>query len=74
MCALAMHADPERRYASADLFATDIDRFLAGDPVTAYREPLWERAARFYRKYRTAILLIVTYLIMRALLLAFSGQ
>jgi serine/threonine-protein kinase len=74
MCALAMRVDPERRYASANLFATDIDRFLAGDPVTAYREPVWERAARFYRKYRTAILLIVTYLIMRALLLAFSGR
>jgi serine/threonine-protein kinase len=74
ICARAMATEPDFRYPDAQTLAADIDSFLAGDPVSAYREPVWERAARFYRKYRTAILLIVTYLIMRALLLAFSRQ
>jgi serine/threonine protein kinase len=70
----AMQHDPDERYPDADALAADIDRFLAGDPVSAYQERIWERAGRFCRKYRTAVLLIATYLLMRALLLAFSGQ
>jgi serine/threonine protein kinase len=69
VCERATASAAELRYASADEVAAEIDRFLAGEPVLAYREPLWVRAERLYRKHRTAILLVLSYLLMRVLLI-----
>jgi hypothetical protein len=65
-------AESAQRYRDAADFAADIDRYLAGDPVVAYREPLHDRIARFYRQHHIAILLVLTYLLMRVLLIAFG--
>ncbi|MCI0434834.1 MAG: serine/threonine protein kinase [Gemmatimonadetes bacterium] len=62
----------EERYDSAEALAADVDRFLAGLRVEAYEERLHERLARFTHKYRTPILLVLTYLVMRILLIAFG--
>lgn len=44
--------DPGERYASGDRFADDIDRYLAGEPVSA-RSPRWTyRAMCFVRRQR----------------------
>jgi serine/threonine protein kinase len=72
ICERALAPDPELRYASADELADEIDRFLAGEPVRAYHEPFWVRAERLYRKHRTAILLVLSYLVMRVLLIVFG--
>jgi serine/threonine protein kinase len=58
--------DPADRYADALALAADVDRFLAGDPITASRESPVERVVRFSRKHRVAIVLVVAYLVLRA--------
>ncbi len=70
--AKAMSADPAGRYASAEELAAEVGRFLAGEHVRAYRERPWERAARIFARYRTPILLVATYLLMRTLLLLYG--
>ena len=73
--AIADHAAaPEQsaRYVSVDELAADIRRFQDGLPVAAYHEPLHERIGRFITKYRTPILLVISYLIMRILIFAFT--
>jgi serine/threonine protein kinase len=62
-------AAPAERYASVEDLAADLSRFRAGLPVQAYRENLFERTARFVQRYRMPILLVLTYLLLRALLL-----
>jgi serine/threonine protein kinase len=62
----ARAANPADRYQDALSLAADVDRFLAGDPVTAKPETVLERAARFGRKHRVAIILVVVYLVLRA--------
>jgi aminoglycoside phosphotransferase (APT) family kinase protein len=66
ICARAMAVDPGDRYPSAEALAADVARFRAGHAVDAYRESWLERGGRFARAYRTAILLVVAYVIMRA--------
>ncbi len=69
----AMAAEPERRYESAAALAADVARYLDGEPVQAHRESPAERAGRFFRKYQTAIVLVLTYLLIRFLFLAARG-
>lgn len=54
------------RYATASALAADVARFRAGYAVDAHRESVIERGVRFARTYRTAILLVVAYVLMRA--------
>jgi serine/threonine protein kinase len=61
--------DPAARYQDVQELAADVSRFLAGRAVGAHRERLVDRLARFGRRYRLPILLVLTYLVMRALLL-----
>ena len=60
---------PERgsRYADARSLVDDLSRYRAGLAISAYRETPIERAGRFFATYRTFILLIAAYLVMRAL-------
>ncbi|HYB52444.1 MAG TPA: hypothetical protein VEG84_01130, partial [Thermoanaerobaculia bacterium] len=60
---------PEARYPSAGELSAEVGRFLDGDVPLAHREGLSERAARFLRRYRVPILLILAYLVMRSLLI-----
>jgi hypothetical protein len=63
--------DPAARYQDVQALAADISRFLAGLAVDAHRERLVDVLARFGRRYRLPILLVLTYLIVRVLLLWF---
>jgi serine/threonine-protein kinase len=49
----AMSLLPADRYPSALALAADIDRWLADEPVSAYREPWTVRAGRWLRRHRT---------------------
>jgi eukaryotic-like serine/threonine-protein kinase len=69
----AMAIDPAARYASADAFAADLAHYLDGQRVTAHRESPAERAVRFARRHRVAILLVLGYLLMRIALLLARG-
>jgi tRNA A-37 threonylcarbamoyl transferase component Bud32 len=53
VCAKAMAAKPEDRYGSAKALAQDVQRWLADEPVSAYREPWGVRAGRWLRRHKT---------------------
>ena len=73
ICGRAAAADPADRYPAAAELAADVTRFLDGEPVRAHRETPAERAGRLFRKYQTAIVLVLTYLVIRFLFLAARG-
>ncbi len=52
ICAKAMAHSAADRYASVRDLANDIERYLADQPVSAFREPLQTRLARVGRKHR----------------------
>ena len=54
VCAKAMATDPEARYPNADALADDIQAFLDGERVGAWREPASARARRVIRKHPTS--------------------
>jgi serine/threonine protein kinase/tetratricopeptide (TPR) repeat protein len=55
VCLKAMALRPEDRYASPRALADDVERFLADEPVSAYRDPLTVRLTRWGRRHRTAV-------------------
>ena len=72
--ARATAARPDERYADVPSLAADVTRLLDGEPVTAYRERAWERAARFAARHRVALLLVAAYLAARAAILLVYGR
>ena len=50
ICWTALHPEPERRYASAELLAQDLERFLAGQPVAARAPTLLYRLRKLVRR------------------------
>ena len=74
VCARALAADPADRYPGVTELAADIARYRAGEAVLAQHETLLDRAWRFGRTYRAAILLVLAYVIMRALVALFAGR
>ncbi|HKI42648.1 MAG TPA: serine/threonine-protein kinase, partial [Mycobacterium sp.] len=55
VCLKAMSLKPDDRYASPKALAEDIERWMADEPVTAWREPFARRARRWARRNRTAV-------------------
>jgi serine/threonine-protein kinase len=70
----AMAVEPAERYSSVPELAADLGRYLDGLPVAAYRESLAERAGRFIHRHRTPILIVLAYVVMRALLILILGR
>ena len=59
---------PESRYADAAALLEDIGRLRAGLAVAALPETVFDRLWRFVSTYRTFILLIAAYLLMRTVI------
>ena len=74
ICLKALADAPGDRYDSVRALAADIARFRAGDKVEAHRETLFDRTARFGRAYRTPILLVLAYVVMRAVVAWIAGR
>ena len=74
ICAKAMESDPANRYVTVSDLSADVSRYLDGLPVSARKETMLDKAARFYRRHTVAILLIAAYLAVRVLLLVFSRR
>ncbi len=51
ICLKAMSLRPEDRFESAGKLASDVQRFLADEPVSAYRESAAQRGRRWTRKH-----------------------
>jgi hypothetical protein len=56
ICLKAMAPRKEDRYASASALAEDMQHYLAGEPVLAYRENVWERAWRWIKRHRVLLM------------------
>lgn len=64
---MAMRKEPQRRYATAQQFAEDIQRHLNGLPVRARQDTFTYRAGKFIRRRKFAVaaaaLIVVTLLV-----------
>jgi len=74
VCIKAMSPAATNRYGSAQELAAEVARFVDGLAVSAYRENIFERAGRWIGRNRFLVLLIVTYMIMRILMLLISNR
>jgi len=74
IAAKACAADRNQRYPDALALAEDLRRFQDGEPVSAYQEGGLERLERLVSKYRTPILLVLVYLLLRMLFIIFSNR
>ena len=66
ICLKCLQKSPSQRYASADAFASDLDRYLQGHPIEARPVPLWERTWRWCRR-RPAVAALLTLLLVLAI-------
>lgn len=55
VCRKCMEKVPSRRYPSAAALADEVRRFLADEPVTAFRDPLRTRVARWGRRRKPLV-------------------
>ena len=62
ICLKCLMKEPRRRYATAEAAADDLERWLAGEPIVARREPWRLRIARALRRRRTQVLVGVAAL------------
>jgi serine/threonine protein kinase len=74
ICAKSTASSPAERYPNVQGMSLDVSRYLDGLAVGAHRESVFEKAVRFYRRYRFFILLIAAYLAMRVLILLFMHR
>ena len=56
ICVKAMALRPADRYATPRAMADDIERWMAEEPVTAWREPFARRARRWARRNRSLVM------------------
>jgi eukaryotic-like serine/threonine-protein kinase len=65
----AMASEPSRRYQTVPDLASDVAHFLDGGAVSAYPEGPFGRAWRWVGRIRAWILLLLAYMVTRALLI-----
>jgi len=70
ICLKCLEKDPQRRYASADALAVELERWLRGEPIQARPCPVWTRFWKWTRRQpRVALLALVSTLAILALVL-----
>jgi serine/threonine-protein kinase len=74
VCLQAMAENRSVRYASAKELSTDVGKLLDAESVSAYREGAGEKLVRWVGKNRFLVLLVLSYLLMRIILLFSSGR
>jgi serine/threonine protein kinase len=74
ICLKAMARSPEDRYSSAAELSADIGKLLDAEPVSAYRENIFERLGRWLGKNRFLVLLVLAYLLMRIFFILTKGR
>jgi tetratricopeptide (TPR) repeat protein len=58
ICLKCLEKDPAKRYASTEALAEDLDRWLAGEPIHARRNSIWERMVKFGKR-RPAVAMLI---------------
>jgi serine/threonine protein kinase len=68
ICAKAMSPEKAERYASALDLAADIEQFINGLSVSAYKENPLEKGWRWLKRYRFMVFLVLVYMVVRLIL------
>jgi serine/threonine protein kinase len=55
ICLRAMALQPEDRYVSVQALSDDLEKWLADEAVSAYREPWFDRCRRWLGRHRTLV-------------------
>jgi serine/threonine protein kinase len=74
ICSCALADTPANRYSSVAALQDDVGRFRARQAVKAHRENPLERIARFARMYQVPIVLVLAYILMRAVIAILAGR
>ena len=74
IAAKALARDSSSRYPTVVALVADVVRLQDSLPVSAYRETILERSARILRRHKTAVGLILAYLLMRMALLGITSR
>ena len=69
ICAKATAPAQSDRYATVRELAEDVSRWLDGYPVSAYRENVFERVARWLSRNRALVTIVLAYLVMRVIVI-----
>jgi serine/threonine-protein kinase len=67
----AMALKPEDRYPTPAALAEEVDRWMADEPVAAYPEPRWRKAARWARRNSARVTGAVAFLAASTIALGF---
>jgi eukaryotic-like serine/threonine-protein kinase len=73
ICLKCLDKDPQRRYASAEELARDLERWLAGETIQARPSTRWERTVKWARRRPAASALIAVSALSLVALLALAG-
>ncbi len=68
----AMQREPQRRYATVDAFAKDLQRYLAGQPISARRDSVRYRLNKFVARHRLGVAAVFAGLIVLVVALGFA--
>ncbi len=71
--ARATATNPDARYTTVADLAGDVRHWLDGEKIGAYREGVWERITRLYRRNQALVLLLLAYALVRLLILFWRG-
>ncbi len=74
ICKKALAKDRSQRYQTAQEFESDLSRYLAGEPVTAYRENIFERAGRWLGRNRFVVYMVLAYIVLRIVIFFWLGR
>jgi serine/threonine-protein kinase len=72
VCLKALAKEREARYGSAGELAREVERFLADEPVAAFREPWSARLGRWARHHRPLVAAVLALLLTSTVALAVS--
>jgi WD40 repeat protein/tRNA A-37 threonylcarbamoyl transferase component Bud32 len=72
ICLKCLEKDPARRYASAEAFADDLERWLTGEPIHARSATSWERTTKWIKR-RPAVAALLGVSIVSAAALLIGG-
>jgi WD40 repeat protein len=73
VCLKAMRVEPAERYEGASELAVEVERWLSGEPVLAWREPWYDRLRRWGRRHRVVVASVAAAVVMGAVILAVTN-